>query len=257
MKYIASVSGGKDSCASLILAAENREPLDEVVYCEVMFDAETSGEMPEHIDFINTRLKPFVERELQVPFVHLRSKKTYLDAFNHIITRGNQKGKTHGFPLPQMCLINRDCKIPPISAYWKRFEEDVTQYVGIASDEVKRNKRLEGTNKMSLLVKYGYTEKAAKELCSKYGLLSPIYEFTNRNGCWFCPNCKKSEFEHMIYNHPKLFDRLVDLESTPNLYRRCLTVTETPSQIKRRTLLTGLQPTFFDIEKELENAIIH
>ena len=62
MKYIASCSGGKDSIATIILAHENKEPLDEIVFAEVMFDEETSGELPEHIDFIKNRAFPLFER---------------------------------------------------------------------------------------------------------------------------------------------------------------------------------------------------
>lgn len=51
-KYIASCSGGKDSVATLLLAAQHNEPLDEAVFSEVMFDKDTSGEVPEHRDFI-------------------------------------------------------------------------------------------------------------------------------------------------------------------------------------------------------------
>lgn len=36
MKYIASCSFGKDSLATVILAKEHGEPLDEIVYCEVV-----------------------------------------------------------------------------------------------------------------------------------------------------------------------------------------------------------------------------
>ena len=50
MKYIASCSFGKDSLATIILAKEHGEPLDEIVYVEVMFDREISGEQPEHRD---------------------------------------------------------------------------------------------------------------------------------------------------------------------------------------------------------------
>ena len=62
--------------------------------------------------------------------------------------------------------------------------EEITQYVGIAIDEPKRLKRLDdgGKNKVSLLEKYGYTEEMAKNLCKKYGLLSPIYNFAPRGG---------------------------------------------------------------------------
>lgn len=52
MKYIASCSFGKDSIATILLAREHNEPLDEIVYCEVMFDENISGELPEHRDFI-------------------------------------------------------------------------------------------------------------------------------------------------------------------------------------------------------------
>ena len=51
-KHIASCSFGKDSVATLLLALEHGEPLDEAAYCEVMFDKDISGEVPEHRDFI-------------------------------------------------------------------------------------------------------------------------------------------------------------------------------------------------------------
>lgn len=64
----------------------------------------------------------------------------------------------------------------------------ITQYVGIAGDELKRLARLAGTNKVSLLAKYGVAETSALALCKRYNLLSPIYEFTSRGGCFFCHN---------------------------------------------------------------------
>lgn len=246
MKFIASCSGGKDSVATLILAHEHGEQLDEVVYCEVMFDKSISGEVPEHRDFIYERVKPFVEDVLKVPFVVLRSEKTYMDVFGHVITRGERKGKICGFAIPGMCAVNRDCKIPPIRNYWKNQQHDVIQYVGIAADEPKRLERLRGTNRISLLEKYSYTEKDAENLCKHYDLLSPIYEFSKRNGCWFCPNCRDNEWQHIIQNHEGLFDKLIHLEkNTQNIYRTCLTRTETPSQIKDRIQSYGEQIKLF------------
>lgn len=246
MRYIASCSGGKDSLAQLILAKEKGEPLDEVVYCEVMFSPEISGEVPEHRDFIYQTVKPYVEDVLQVPFVVLRARKTYLDVFNHIITRGERQGKVCGFAIPSMCAVNRDCKIPPITKYWRGAGQDVTQYVGIAVDEPERLERLRGTNKISLLEKYKITERGAREMCKAHDLLSPIYEIAKRNGCWFCPNCSDDEWMHMIYQHEELFDLLIDLElNTENIYRTCLTRKETPTQLKRRILSYGEQLKLF------------
>ena len=56
------------------------------------------------------------------------------------------------------------------------------QYVGIAIDEPKRLARLEGTNKVSLLDKYGYTEVMAMEKCKDYALVSPCYSSDYRGG---------------------------------------------------------------------------
>ena len=39
MKHILSCSFGKDSIATALLALQHGEPLDELVYCEVMFSA--------------------------------------------------------------------------------------------------------------------------------------------------------------------------------------------------------------------------
>lgn len=88
--HIASCSFGKDSLATILLALEHGEPLDEAVYCEVMFDKRTSGEVPEHRAFIYETALPRLE-QLGVPVRVLRSDKTYLDLFAGVITRGPKK----------------------------------------------------------------------------------------------------------------------------------------------------------------------
>lgn len=61
MKHIASFSGGKDSTATIILAHEHGDPLDQIIFAEVMFDQEISGELPEHIDFVKNKCIPLFE----------------------------------------------------------------------------------------------------------------------------------------------------------------------------------------------------
>ena len=90
-------------------------------------------------------------------------------------------------------------------------KEEVIQYIGIATDEPKRLERL-SENKISLLVKYGYTEQMAYDLCKEYNLLSPIYQYFKRNGCWFCPNATDNEFIFLIKNYPELWQKLKELK---------------------------------------------
>lgn len=94
--------------------------------------------------------------------------------------------------------------------------KNIVQYIGIAVDEPKRLKRL-GGNKISLLVKYGYTEAMARAKCEQYGLLSPIYSFSTRGGCWFCPNQSIEQFCNLRKRHPELWDELRKLSAIPNL----------------------------------------
>lgn len=77
MKHVAACSFGKDSIATVILAREHNEPLDEVIYCEVMFDEEISGEVPEHRQFIYEVAKPLFE-SWGIKVTILRSEKTYI-----------------------------------------------------------------------------------------------------------------------------------------------------------------------------------
>ena len=145
MKYIASCSFGKDSIATILLAREHNEPLDEIVYCEVMFDENISGELPEHRDFIyNVAIPKFEEWGYKVTV--LRSEKTYMDCFFHIIEKPRKnmdnKGKIKGFCMSNHCDVQRECKLKPISKYWADKKKDVVQYIGIAIDEPKRLDRI-------------------------------------------------------------------------------------------------------------------
>lgn len=187
VKYIASWSGGKDSTASIILAHEHNEPLDLIIFSEVMFDENISGELPEHIDFIKNKAIPkFNEWGYEVKILH--SNKTYMECFHHRTIRGKNIGMKKGFAMSGHCDVQRDCKLKPIKEFWKNIDDHFTQYIGIAIDEPVRIERIAKTeNGISLLEKYGYTEKMAFDLCEKYDLLSPIYDFAPRGGVLVLP----------------------------------------------------------------------
>ncbi len=214
-KYIASCSFGKDSLATILLAKEHGEPLDEAVYCEVMFNKDISGEVPEHRDFIYGTAIPRLE-DLGVKVIVLRSAKTYVELFTGRVTRGAKKGMVRSFPLCGKCAVQRDCKIRPIQRYQKTLPADTVQYIGIAQDEQDRLLRLKGSRRVSLLDKYNFTEQDAKQLCQRMGLLSPVYDFTDRGGCWFCPNAKLPELRHLYDHHPDLWARMLELQAIPN-----------------------------------------
>ncbi len=221
MRYILSCSGGKDSIATGIVALEKNEPLDTIIYSEVMYDKSRgiSGEDPEHVAFVYNVVKPFFESR-GIEFHILHDNSDYLTFFHHIITKATtypeHNGMMHGFPLTSCCGIQRDLKVRPINRFLKTIEEPYVQYIGYAADETKRLGRLR-PGQISLLEKYGVTEREAFEICEHYGLVSPLYRLSRRGGCWFCPNSKIEENEEFRARYPEIWEEFVSLEKERNL----------------------------------------
>lgn len=242
---MASCSFGKDSMATVLLALKHNEPLDEAVYCEVMFDDLISGEIPEHRDFIYERAIPFLEYN-GVKVTVLRSEMTFIKSFYRICQKGKVAGKLNSWPLCGKCCIQRDCKLPPIEAYKKSLGNNVVQYIGIACDEQERLMRLQKGKSVSLLEKYQKTEQDAVEICKHAGLYSPAYQFTNRNGCFFCPNAKEKELRHLYDYHPDLWNRLLECQAAPNKATERFNRNERIDEIDQRFRHEDAQFSLFD-----------
>lgn len=246
MKYVACCSFGKDSLATVILAKKHNEPLDAVVYARVMYDKERSAELPEHEDFIFNTAIPKL-KSWGIETIVVDSPKTFLDCFFRVRSRGENVGKIVGFPIPNRCEVQRDCKLPSFKLVDRMFDpNDTTWYVGIAIDEQKRLARLNGTPKVSLLAKYGYTEEMAAELCKEEGLYSPIYSYTKRGGCFFCPNASESELYHLFTKHPEIWNELMALEKIGNR----ATDRQGRAKFNRDETLTEINARFTSMTKE-------
>lgn len=87
--YIASCSFGKDSIATILLALENNEPLDRVVFAEVMFDHEKgiSGEIPEHIQWVYDIAIPKL-KSMGVKVDVVKDKQDYKSFFTSAVGGG-------------------------------------------------------------------------------------------------------------------------------------------------------------------------
>ena len=223
MHYSLSWSGGKDSTASIILAHEHQEPLDSIIFVEVMYDLKNgiSGENPNHIKFIREKAKPLFESwgyRVEI----LRATRDFLDFFSRVIEKPRKhmdhKGKKFGFPTYGRCGVKRDLKLKPMDDFYKTIDDEIIQYVGICADERRRRDSLhKQNNRISLLEKYNITEKMAKEKCEEYELLSPVYSYSKRGGCWFCPNAKLAEHREIKRIFPDVWEQFIGLENVPNV----------------------------------------
>lgn len=213
MKHIASCSFGKDSLAAIICRAARGEPVDEAVYCRIMFDDETSAELPEHEDWIHNHAIPLLENRYGVKTSVVQAERSYTDYFYTRFQKGKKIGRIYGFPYLRGPWCNDRLKVRPINK-WQKQTGEHTAIIGIAADEVKRIARNTGPNKALPLVDYGITEAEAFNICRKNELLSPAYNGgRERLGCWFCHNQRIGELRRLRTEHPVLWDKLMKLDA--------------------------------------------
>ena len=213
MKYIASCSFGKDSLAAIICLAEHGITVDEAVYCRIMFDNETSAELPEHEAWIFYFAIPLLKEKYGISTTVVQAEHTYTDVFYSRYQKGNKAGQIYGFPYLRGPWCNSRLKTRPINKWNKQVGEHIS-IIGIAADETKRIARNAKPNTLLPLVQYGITEKEAFSICEKASLLSPAYSGgRERLGCWFCHNQRIGELRRLRSEHPALWEKLLALDA--------------------------------------------
>ena len=194
-----------------------------ILFSEVMYDRKNgiSGHNPNIIMFILEKKRIFEAWGYHVEILH--AEKDYLDVFFHKLSRSpdpTRIGMTHGFVPAGKCAVKRDCKLKPITDWYKNCTDRIVEYVGIAIDEPKRLQALHRKkNAVSLLEKYNLTEADAMDLCRKYDMLSPQYSMddVSRDGCWFCEHAKLCEQAEIAALYPDVWRQFVALESMTDL----------------------------------------
>lgn len=107
-------------------------------------------------------------------------------------------------------------------------------------------------DQVSLMAKYGVTEQDAFSMCRQEGLLSPLYKYSHRGGCWFCPNASMTELRHLYRAHPDLWQLMLELQDTPNKATERFNRNFTFAELDLRFRLEGEQLSFYDQELEVE-----
>ena len=214
-----NLSFGKDSMATLLLAIEQGIPIDRVMYCDIRFNNEISGEPPIMAEWIPTAEKRLKEL-FDVTVDHAYSGVSFEEQFYKVYKRGSRTGEIYGFPLTLKAWCNQRLKVDAIQKYSNELPPHRTHFVGIAYDEPIRWERMkkketEKCKYRSLLVEQKLTEQDAFEICKKYDLLSPMYTSGDgifRGGCWFCVKQCLADLYSLWKNYREYFDILAEIE---------------------------------------------
>lgn len=210
MEYILNCSLGKDSVAALVMILKKDLPLDRVVFADVTPDAE----------FEETyAFKDEVERKLGITIESVRSDKwsSWDDCFFSPLTRGKNVGKCRGFPpvVGPGCAYKRDFKEAPLK---KSNGKGNCIYVGIAMDEAHRadaKMYKNAANEFNFpLIDLKLTEQECREICEKYGILHPLYQYFRRLGCWQCPKQSLTSLRSLYQYWPEKWAKLEEYQKS-------------------------------------------
>ena len=211
MKYVASVSFGKDSLAMLLLLIEKHYPIDYVVFYDtgMEFDA---------IYTIRDRVAKDLER-MGIEFVELHPREPF---WMSMLIRESKYRKKAGYHYGYSwcggpCRWGTTEKMAAINRFKKSLNDDVTDYVGIAADEPQRINKASYEGKTLPLVDWGMSESDCLSYCREHGFTwnedgIDLYDVLQRVSCWCCRNKNLTELK-AIYTHlPKYWRRLKGLE---------------------------------------------
>ena len=202
MKYIASVSWGKDSTAMLLFLMKYHAPLDEVVFYDTGMEFDAIYKTRDQI--LQKYLIP-----LGIKYTELHPKKPFIDLmihYPHYSKKGTLK-QGYGW-CGSLCRWGTAQKLEALKKYCKGHHE----YIGIAYDEPKRFERLR-PNCSAPLYEWHITEEMALNICYENGIyFDKLYTFLKRVSCWCCRNKNLKEIQAYKEHLPEYYRKLCELE---------------------------------------------
>jgi len=236
VRYVGSVSWGKDSLCMLLMLIEKKYPLDEVIFFDTGMEFQAIYDTRDQtLPLLEKRGIKYTELRPEHPFEWYMFEKPV-----------NGKNGEHcgyswcGGSVRWGTALKREI----INRYLKQYEK-VIQYVGIAHDEFDRYGKAKTDNKRYPLVEWGVTEGAALLYCYEHGYRwlengIPLYTVLNRVSCWCCTNKNLKELKaHYVYL-PEYWEKLRKLQER----------TDRPFKSTGQTI-SDLEERF---KKELEEA---
>lgn len=210
MRYIASVSFGKDSLAMLLKLIEKKYPLDEVVFYDTGMEFGA-------IYHIRDKVKVLLEKN-NIKFTELHPQCPFEYKMFYMVVNKGKPNEHKGYSwCGGRCRWGTTEKLKVLEKYCK----NCVEYVGIAADETKRlNKKRNGI-KIFPLADWNMTESDCLQYCYKMGYDwkeegIELYTILDRVSCWCCGNKNLKELYNYYLYLPKYWDRLYEMQKRTN-----------------------------------------
>lgn len=201
MKYIASVSFGKDSLAMLLRLLEENKPLDEVVFYDTGMEFKS---------IYNIRDKIIeILKEKNIKFTELKPKCSFEYCMFEKPVKSGKPNEHKGYSwCGGSCRWGTMEKIRTIEKYC----QNAYEYIGIAIDEPKRLEKERRSNKIFPLAEWNMTEKDCLSYCYDRGF-DWIEDGIHLYDILDCANKNLKELKNYYLYLPTYWEKLKKLQS--------------------------------------------
>ncbi len=210
MKYIATLSGGKDSTVMCDLLLKNNYPVDYIVFNDTLHEFD---EMYLYVKRVNEYFKSRYKKEI----IFLKPTKTLEDmVFGKISDRkgSTRAGQIRGLPMPigYPCWWRREAKNYPFDKWLK--DNNIKEhkiYIGFTMDEP--NRKMQGDNFLYPLINdFKMSETDCHQYLINQEMENPLYKHFTRTGCSFCPAQSDRSFYQVWKHYPNEWEYMKNIE---------------------------------------------
>jgi len=180
MKYIATISGGKDSVTMCDLLLKNGYAVDYIVFNDTLDEFD---EMYVYLD----KVEAYFKRRYGKEITRTKPNWTYDRYIFGERTRGEREGIVRGLPnaSDSFCTWRREAKNIPTDRFITTLNDEVKIYIGFTLDETHRCDRTK--NHIYPLIDYfKMSEVDCKQYLIEQDMENPLYRHFNRTGCRKC-----------------------------------------------------------------------
>lgn len=214
MKFIASVSFGKDSLAMLLKLLELEYPLDEVVYFDIGVEFDSIRNNAEKMkNILKDKGIEFTILEPGNPFLYCMTEEPICKKQTKEIQVGR---KWCGGTVRWGTFL----KMEAIKAHNAKYSDEmIVEYVGVAADERQRINRQRNGNRVKIypLIEWEMKEADCLNYCYSHGWHwnengYELYDLLDRVSCKYCKNKNLKELRNIYHFMPDVWAELKELQ---------------------------------------------
>jgi len=217
MKYIATISFGKDSTVMCDLLLKNGYPVDFILFNDTLMEFPMMYEYQKKVEI-------YFKERYNKEIITTKPTKTFEETiFGIIKTKGAERIRwIRGIPNPMLgfCEWRRDSKVYPQDRIIKELigKEEYKTYIGFTKNEASR--KMKGDNFLYPLVDdFKMTERNCQEYLINQEMENPLYKYFSRTGCGICP-AQSDKAWYEVYKHfPETWKHMKLVEKRFDFYK--------------------------------------